>query len=43
MSKITESEIERHTIEELERLGFQYLHGLAIAPGAESAERRSAV
>ncbi len=41
MKPITESDIETFAIEELERLGYQYLHGLAIAPGAEHAERAS--
>jgi type I restriction enzyme R subunit len=41
MKPITENQIELYAIEELERLGYQYIHGLAIAPGAEHAERES--
>jgi type I restriction enzyme R subunit len=41
MPKITESQIELFAIEELGRLGYQYIHGLAIAPGAEHSERES--
>jgi len=40
MSKITESEIERYTIEELEKLGFQYLSGPDIAPESLLSERK---
>ncbi len=40
MSKITESDIELYTIEELEGLGFQYLYGPDISPDGESSERK---
>jgi type I restriction enzyme, R subunit len=36
---ITESNIETLAIEQLKALGWQYLFGLAIAPGAEAQER----
>ena len=39
MKPITESHIETFAIEQLQSLGWQYLHGLAIAPSAEFAER----
>ncbi len=38
---ITESQIETSAIETLQSLGWSYLPGLAIAPGAEEAERES--
>ena len=41
MKPITESNIETFAIETLESLGWQYIHGLAIAPSAERAERES--
>jgi len=41
MNPITESNIETFAIEVLKSQGWQYVHGLAIAPGAESAERES--
>jgi type I restriction enzyme R subunit len=41
MKPITESDIETLAIETLEALGWEYLHGLQIAPGAETAERDS--
>ncbi|MEW6702014.1 MAG: type I restriction endonuclease subunit R, partial [Bacteroidota bacterium] len=41
MSKITESNIESFAIELLQSLGWDYIHGLAIAPGAERQERES--
>src|SRR5687768_16256757 len=41
MKPITESEIETLAIEELERLGYQYIHGLSIAPGAKQTEREN--
>ena len=40
MTKITENEIELYTIEELEGLGFQYLHGPDISPDDERSERQ---
>ena len=39
MTKITETNIETFAIETLQFLGWEYVHGLAIAPGAEHAER----
>lgn len=42
MSKpITEDNIENFAIEILKSMGWEYIHGLAIAPGAEQAERES--
>lgn len=41
MSKITESDIELFTIEELERLGYQYLHGPDISCDGLFSERQS--
>jgi type I restriction enzyme R subunit len=41
MKPITESDIETLAIETLEALGWNYVHGLQIAPGAETAERES--
>lgn len=42
MSKpITEDNIENFAIEILQSMGWEYIHGLAIAPGAEQAERES--
>ena len=41
MSKLTESHIETLTIDLLQQTGWQYTHGLSIAPGAEQQERES--
>jgi len=41
MNPITESKIETFAIEVLKKLGWEYIHGLALAPGAEHAERES--
>lgn len=41
MKPITESDIETFAINILESLGWNYIYGLAIAPGAETAERES--
>lgn len=41
MTHITESNIETFAIEALRSLGWQYVHGLSIAPCAENAERES--
>ncbi|MCR4322133.1 MAG: type I restriction endonuclease subunit R [Candidatus Brocadiaceae bacterium] len=41
MSKLTENNIETFALEVLQTLGWEYVHGLAIAPGAENAERES--
>ncbi|MBU4220023.1 MAG: type I restriction endonuclease subunit R [Euryarchaeota archaeon] len=41
MTRITESNIETFAIEVLKSIGWQHVHGLSIAPGAESAERES--
>ena len=39
MTKITENDIELWAIEELENLGWQYVHGAEIAPDGEQTER----
>ena len=39
MTQLTENSIETFAIETLQSLGWEYVHGLAIAPGAEHAER----
>lgn len=41
MTKITENDIEIWAIEELENLGWKYIHGATIAPDGESPERNS--
>ncbi len=41
MKPISENHIETLTIETLQKQGWQYLHGLSIAPGAEFSERES--
>jgi len=41
MKPITEDKIETFAIETLQSLGWQHIHSLAIAPGAEQAERES--
>jgi len=41
MKPITEDKIESFAIEELQSIGWEYVHGLAIAPGAEQAEREN--
>jgi len=41
MKPITEDKIETFAIEVLQSIGWEYVHGLAIAPGAEQAERES--
>lgn len=41
MSKITENDIERYTIEELEDLGCQFLHGPDISPDGGFPERQA--
>ena len=41
MKPITEDKIEYFALEQLHNLGWEYLHGLAIAPEAEKAERQS--
>jgi len=41
MPEITENQIESLSIQELEALGWSYLHGLAIAPEAEKSEREN--
>jgi type I restriction enzyme R subunit len=38
---ITEDKIETFAIEVLQNMGWEYIHGLAIAPGAEQAEREN--
>src|ERR1035437_3252728 len=39
MKPITENHIETFAIETFQNIGWGYIHGLAIAPGAEKAER----
>jgi type I restriction enzyme R subunit len=41
MKPITEDKIETFAIETLKSIGWEYIHGLTIAPGAEQAERKS--
>ena len=41
MKPITEDKIETFAIEVLQSMGWAYVHGLAIAPGAEQAEREN--
>ena len=41
MKPITEDNIESFAIEVLQSMGWEYIHGLSIAPGAEFAERES--
>jgi len=41
MKPITEDKIETSAIEALQSLGWEYVHGLSIAPGAEQAEREN--
>lgn len=41
MKPITENSIESFAIETLQNIGWTYMHGLAIAPGAEQSERES--
>lgn len=41
MKPITENNIETFAIDTLESLGWDYVYGLAIAPGAEQEERES--
>jgi type I restriction enzyme R subunit len=41
MKILTEDNIERFAIEILHSCGWEYVHGLAIAPGAELSERES--
>lgn len=41
MKPITEDKIEYFALEQLHNLGWEYLHGLTIAPEAEKAERQS--
>src|SRR5687768_4227242 len=41
MKPITESNVETFAIEVLRRIGWEYIPGLSIAPGAEQQERES--
>lgn len=41
MKPITEDKIEYFAIEQLHSLGWEYIHGLAIAPSAEQQEREN--
>jgi type I restriction enzyme R subunit len=41
MKPITEDKIETFAIELLQSMGWDYIHGLSIAPGAEQSEREN--
>ncbi|MEM0542607.1 type I restriction endonuclease subunit R [Flavobacterium sp. j3] len=41
MKPITEDKIETFALEVLQSMGWEYVHGLMLAPGAEQAERES--
>ena len=41
MNKITESAVERFTIEQLEQQGYQYIYAPSIAPDSDTPERQS--
>lgn len=41
MSRMTESEVELFAIEQLEKLGYSYIHGAVMAPDSEQPERQS--
>lgn len=41
MKPITENQIENFAIEVLQEMGWGYVHGLSIAPGAENEEREN--
>jgi len=41
MKPITEDKIETFAIEVLQTMGWEYVHGLSLAPGAEQAEREN--
>ena len=41
MKPITEDKIETFAIETLQSIGWEYIHGLSIAPGAEQEEREN--
>lgn len=41
MKPITEDKIETFALEVLQSIGWEYVHGLAIAPGAEQTEREN--
>ncbi len=41
MKPLTESNIESFAIKHLQSIGWQHVHGLGIAPGAEQAEREN--
>lgn len=41
MKPITEDKIETFALEVLQSMGWEYVHGLAIAPGAEQTEREN--
>ena len=43
MKPITENHIEAFTIVTLRNMGWGYIHRLAIAPGAEQAERGNVI
>ena len=39
MKPITEDKIETFALEVLQSMGWEYVHGLMLAPGADKAER----
>ena len=41
MKPITEDKIETFALEVLQTIGWEYIHGLLIAPGAEQSEREN--
>lgn len=41
MKPITENNIEKFSIEILQSMGWEYVHGLLLAPGAEQSEREN--
>jgi type I restriction enzyme R subunit len=41
MKPITEDKIEYYALEQLQALGWEYKHGLELAPGSETSERES--
>ncbi len=41
MKPITEDKIESFTIEQLQQSGWEYVHGVSIAPGGENQERET--
>ncbi len=41
MKPITEDKIETFALEVLQSMGWEYVHGLMLAPGADKAEREN--